>query len=118
MNIAEDARSSIPEQRELVDAFRPGRSRCSGSTGGDKLATLKELAAKKEITWRCWFDGDDPLHPGPIFAAWNIRTFPTFVVLDHRGAIRHKDMHPADPQFAPMIEALVKQAEADARPRP
>jgi thiol-disulfide isomerase/thioredoxin len=104
-----------PKQRELVEQHKARPFVVLGINTGDHLDVLKDLLAKKEVTWRCWWDGDDPLHPGPITARWNIRGYPTFIVLDHRGVIRFKDLHPFDPQFDPTIEALVKEAEA-ARP--
>jgi RNA polymerase sigma factor (sigma-70 family) len=104
-----------PRQRELVEKHKARPFAILGINSGDRLETLKELAAKKEVTWRCWFDGDDILHPGPITARWNIKGYPTFLVLDHRGVIRFKDLHPFDPQFDPAIEALIKEAEAARR---
>ncbi len=104
-----------PKQRELVENHKGRPFAVLGINSGDRLETLKELAAKKEVTWRCWFDGDDFLHPGPITARWNIKGYPTFLVLDHKGVIRFKDLHPFDPQFDPAIEGLIKEAEADRR---
>jgi hypothetical protein len=45
----------------------------------------------------------------------NIKGYPTFLILDHRGVIRFKDLHPFDPRFDPAIEALIEEAEADRR---
>jgi peroxiredoxin len=104
-----------PRQRELVETHKGRPFAVLGINSGDRLEILKELAAKKEVTWRCWWDGDDFAHTGPITTAWNIKGYPTFVILDHRGVIRFKDLHPFDPQFAPAIEALIKEAEADRR---
>ena len=102
-----------PRQRELVEAYKARSFAVLGINSGDRLDVLKDLLAKKEVTWRCWFDGDDPLRPGPITARWNIVGFPTFIVLDHKGVIRFKDLHPFDPQFGPTIDRLVREAEAD-----
>ena len=104
-----------PKQRELIETHEARPFVVLGINTGDRLGVLKDLLAKKEVTWRCWWDGDDPLHPGPIITRWNIRGYPTFIILDHRGVIRFKDLHPFDPQFDPAIGALVKEAEA-ARP--
>ncbi len=86
-----------PRQRELVETHKGRPFAVLGINSGDRLEHLKELLAKKEVTWRCWFDGDDFLHPGPITARWNIKGYPTFLVLDHKGVIRFKDLHPFDP---------------------
>jgi hypothetical protein len=45
----------------------------------------------------------------------NIKGYPTFLILDHRGVIHFKDLHPFDPRFDPAIEALIEEAEADRR---
>ena len=100
-----------PKQRELVEKFKGRPFSILGINSGDKLETLKDLLAKKEVNWPCWFDGDDILHPGPITARWNIKGLPTFFVLDHKGVIRFKDLHPFDPAFDPTIEGLIHEAE-------
>ena len=104
-----------PRQRELVEKFQGRPFVVLGINFGDRLEVLKELAAKREVTWRCWFDGDDFAHPGPITTRWNIKMYPTFIVLDHKGVIRFKDLHPSDPTFDPSIEALIREAEAGRR---
>ena len=104
-----------PRQRELVDQFQSRPFAMLGINFGDHLGVLDDLRAKKEVTWRCWWDGDDFARPGPITTRWNIKGYPTFVVLDHKGVIRFKDLHPFDPTFGPAVEKLVREAEADRR---
>ena len=104
-----------PRQKELVDAYQARPFAMLGVNFGDHLDVLKGLRAKKDVTWRCWWDGDDFLHPGPITSRWNIKMYPTFYVLDHRGVIRFKDLNPLDPTFGPAIEALIRAAEAGRR---
>ena len=49
---------------------------------------------------------------------WNIRGYPTFIVLDHRGVIRHKDLHPEDRKgFGEAVDALLDRAERDRSKR-
>ena len=107
---------AYPKLRELVEKYKPRPFAVLGINNNDRLEILRDLAAKKEVTWRCWWDGDSPDRPGPITTRWNIRGYPTFVVLDHRGVIRFKDLHPFDPQFDPTIEGLIKEAEAAMTP--
>jgi thiol-disulfide isomerase/thioredoxin len=101
-----------PKLRELVEKFKTRPFAVVGINTNDRLEILRDLAANKEVTWRCWWDGDNPDHPGPITTRWNIRGYPTFIVLDYRGVIRFKDLHPFDPRFDRTIEGLVKEGEA------
>ncbi len=85
-----------------------------GINNFDQRDKLKEAIAHGEITWRCWWDGDKPVTPGPITTTWNIRSYPTFVLIDHRGVIRSKkDNHPLAPWFDSSVDLLVKEAESD-----
>jgi RNA polymerase sigma factor (sigma-70 family) len=83
-----------------------------GINNFDRRDQLKEAFTHGEITWRCWWDGDDPQAPGPITTRWNIRAYPTFILIDDRGVIRARnDIHPFNPSFDSSIDALVKKAE-------
>jgi RNA polymerase sigma factor (sigma-70 family) len=103
-----------PRLREIVDQFRGRPLVVLGVNNHDRRETLKQLAARGEVTWRCWLDSDQPGAPGPITTRWNVRGYPTFLVLDHRGVIRSRDLYPEDRRaFDEAIEALVLQAEKD-----
>lgn len=73
----------------------------------EKLKTQNEEA---EITWRSFWDGSTS---GPITKAWGVRAFPTMVVIDHEGVVRHRDLRGEELDAA--IEELVKKAEAAAK---
>ncbi len=106
-----------PAQRDLVARLRDRPFALLGINNHDRRDVLKQEIARGEITWRCWYDSDKLDAPGPITARWNVRGYPTFLLLDHKGVIRRaRDLNPLDPTFGPEVEALVKQAEADARP--
>jgi hypothetical protein len=54
------------------------------------------------ITPRCWWEANQADGPGPITTSQNIRGFPTFFLIDHRGVIRSKaDNHPFDTKSSP-----------------
>ena len=101
-----------PRLRALVNRYRNRPFVVLGINNNDSRDVLKELEAKGELTWRSWWDGGQPDGPGPITTRWNIHGYPTFIVLDHRGTIRFKDLHPLDVRgFDEAIETLVKAAE-------
>jgi len=107
-----------PRLRTIVDQYRGRPLVVLGVNNNDRRDILVQLKAKGEVTWRCWWDGDREDGPGPITTRWNIRGYPTFIVLDHRGMIRFKDLHPDDVRgFDEAIEPLVKQAEMEAARR-
>jgi RNA polymerase sigma factor (sigma-70 family) len=85
-----------------------------GVNNFDRRGHLKEAFTHDEITWRCWWDGDDLQAPGPITTRWNIRAYPTFILIDRRGVIRARnDIHPFNPSFDRSIDALLKEAQRD-----
>jgi peroxiredoxin len=105
-------RLAYPRLRALIDRYRGRPFVVLGVNNHDPRELLKGLASRGEVTWRCWWDGHRPDASGPIAERWNINGYPTFVVLDHRGTIRFKDLNPLDVRgFDEAIEALVKQAE-------
>ena len=104
-----------PGLRSILDRLRSRPFVILGINNMDQREPLKQASARGEITWRCWWDGDKPDGPGPITTSWNIRGYPTFFLIDHRGVIRSKnDIHPFDtPSFDNAIEALLNEAEAN-----
>ncbi len=110
-------RMAYPRLRSIVEQFQGRPFVVLGINTGDRQEVLKDLHTRGEITWRAWWDGDNPEQAGPIMLRWNIQSYPTFIVLDHRGAIRFKDLFPQDAErFDAAIEPLVKQAEAASKP--
>ncbi len=86
------------------------------NSDGDR-AKLRERLKEERISWRSWWDGGDTF--GPIASRFNIQTWPSYDVLDHRGIIRHKWADfPGDETFDSAIDALVAAAEGDASKAP
>jgi S1-C subfamily serine protease/thiol-disulfide isomerase/thioredoxin len=52
----------------------------------ESLARLQQVEKSGNVTWRSWADGPG----GPIAEQWNVSSYPTLFLLDHRGAIRLK----------------------------
>jgi peroxiredoxin len=100
-----------PRLRATLDRLRGRPFVILGINNFDRRDKLKEAIAQGEITWRCWWDGDKPDTPGPITTSWNIRGYPTFILIDGRGVIRSKKgTHPFDPSFDKSLEILLKEA--------
>ena len=50
-------------------------------------AAVKKLMADRGLTWRSWWDGGDV--GGPIATRWDVDGWPTLIVIDHKGVVRH-----------------------------
>ena len=105
---------AYPLLRSALERWRGRPFVILGINTNCRRDTLKEAIARGEITWRCWWEANQADGPGPITTSWNIRGFPTFFLIDHKGVIRSKeDIHPFDtPSFDKAVEALLKEAEA------
>ena len=64
-----------------------------------------------QIPWRSFWNGTDG-PDGPIARAWNVQAWPTVYMIDHRGLIRHKNLHGSN--LDGPLEKLIKEAETAA----
>ena len=69
----------------------------------DQPDRLLRVLDSKQVTWRNWCDGPN----GPITEAWNVSSYPTLYVLDHKGEIRFRNLRGAELEEA--IEFLLKE---------
>jgi len=102
-------RQFYPGLRSLVEQFKQSPFTLISINSLDDLDELKGLVNNKEITWRMVWDGE--AMDGPIASQWNIRSMPTFYVLDHNGMIRNKGFIQVD-ELAGTIEMLLKEVTA------
>jgi RNA polymerase sigma factor (sigma-70 family) len=107
-------RLAYPLLRSALERWRGRPFVILGINTNCSRDALKESIARGEITWRCWWEANQTDGPGPITTSWNIRGFPTFFLIDHRGVIRSKeDIHPFDTKsFDEAVDRLLKEAEA------
>ena len=85
---------------------------------------LQREIASGGITWRCWWESGGT--EGRIPRDWNVHAYPRIDILDHKGVIpleftgQLADSDTSDrlPQFAPIIEDLLKECEGDRKPSP
>lgn len=77
-----------PDNRQLVEKHRGQPFAFLSVMGDDDREGLREKVREGEITWRAWTDGMN----GPISTRWNVRSWPTIYVLDHRGGIAYRGL--------------------------
>ena len=71
---------------------------------------LQETIEKRDVTWRNWWDG-----AGKIQYEYGVEAYPTLVLIDHRGVVRHLgEGPPPEEELERAIEQLVAEAEQEA----
>ncbi|VTR91408.1 thiol-disulfide isomerase-like thioredoxin : Thiol-disulfide isomerase-like thioredoxin OS=Singulisphaera acidiphila (strain ATCC BAA-1392 / DSM 18658 / VKM B-2454 / MOB10) GN=Sinac_1102 PE=4 SV=1: AhpC-TSA [Gemmata massiliana] len=96
--------------RKLIDQYA-GRPFAGVGVNIDKdLKDAKAFVEENKFTWPTFWNGPTGCDGG-IAKDWNVQGFPTVYVIDHAGVIRSKAR---GPEFDPLIEELVKKAEAAA----
>jgi peroxiredoxin len=105
-----------PYERILVTKFQ-GRRFAMLGVNSDPPDQFEAVQKSKKVNWRSWGDG----HSGPIATQWNVNSFPTMYIIDHKGIIRFRGT--LDPDFVERaVESLLAEAEPGrkgaARKRP
>jgi thiol-disulfide isomerase/thioredoxin len=103
-------RAMIPHTRKIVKK-NEGKPFVFVSVSADsKKETLVEFLKTTPMPWTHWYNG-----PGKgIVKDWDIEVYPTIVVIDHKGIIRHKDLR--DKDLEKVVDELVDIAEKEKAP--
>ena len=80
----------IPHERSLVKRLAEQPFALLGISADEDGEKLKEFLRGQDITWPVWWDKG---FKGPIVKQWNVHSYPSLYVLDHRGTIRFKNVH-------------------------
>jgi peroxiredoxin len=101
--------AAMDDERKLLERFRDRPLTVLGVNTDEDRDVAKRKAVEHGATWPSLWDRDKQLAN-----RWNVNSWPTTYVLDHRGKVVVK-ADPRDGQFATLIERLVKEAEAATR---
>jgi peroxiredoxin len=74
----------------------------------DDRAVVAGVVSRQGLNWRSWYDGGS--EGGRIMRQWQIDSFPSTFVLDHKGIIRHKGLR-GEP-LAAAVEKLLRECES------
>ena len=78
----------IPHEKELVQRWKDRPFALVGINSDDGgRSALERIVKEQGITWRNAVEGSTS---GPIASEWNVRGWPTLVVIDADGVIRWK----------------------------
>ena len=98
-----------PHERSLVKRLANKPFALIGVNSDRDKAKLKPRLEEENITWRSFWNGPQGTS-GPISKAWNVRSWPTIYVLDHKGVIRYKNVRGEKMDEA--VETLLAEMEA------
>lgn len=74
----------------------------------DPIEEVADIYKAENITWRSWIQGSTL---GPIPTKWNITTWPTVFLIDHKGIIRHKLNVTPPGELDKLIDELLAEVE-------
>ena len=81
--------AAVPHEKALLEQFKGRPFVVVGVSGDGSKKDAVKAVNKSQIPWRTFWDGEKG-PGGPIAVGWNVRGWPTFYVLDHKGVIRLK----------------------------
>ncbi len=99
----------IPHERELVKKLKDKPFVLISVSVDDNLTTLKAFLKDNEMPWVHWHEGPS----GDIISDWEVESFPTILVIDHKGIIRFKDVR--DKKMDEAVEKLLKEMEDEKK---
>jgi hypothetical protein len=98
----------FPHERSLVKRLENKPFALLGINTDPDRDQVIQKNADNEITWRSWWDRGTQ---GPISRQYNVKSFPTILVLDAKGVIRYKGVRGEKLDAA--VDALLKEMGAE-----
>ena len=102
-----------PHERSLVKKLADKPFALVGVNSDQDLDALKPVLQKEQITWRSFQNKKAGKDDATIAADWNVRGWPTLVLIDHKGVIRYEwtgGIRSPDKVWA-AVDELVAEAE-------
>lgn len=100
----------LPELRELVGELPADRFTLLAISVDEQLETVTSLIEREPMPWTNWHAGID----SDIERAWDVRGFPTYVLVGEEGLILARTNH-FSPWFTEMLGAAVAGEELPSR---
>jgi thiol-disulfide isomerase/thioredoxin len=101
----------VPHERTMVKRFEAKPFALLGINGDLERDTAKQAVQERQINWRSWWDASAKNER--ISQAWNVRSWPTGYVIDHKGIIRYKNLRGRE--LEETVERLLHEAEAGSK---
>ena len=105
----------FPHERSLVERLKDKPFNLIGVNSDPQKDTYFAGIKEHNISWRSFWNGPKGTG-GPISAQWNVRSWPTLYLVDHKGVIRNKWIgSPKEEVLDEAIETLVAEAEKQVK---
>src|SRR5262245_784220 len=99
----------FPHERSLVQKLQNQPFALLGVNSDEDREQLRDVVKKEQITWRSFWAGGTG---GPIPTRWQVTVWPTIILIDKKGIIRHKHLgNPGDAVLDDQIDKLVKEPD-------
>lgn len=110
------ARTISVVQSQLAQRLQGKPFAVVGVNGDTSKAYYERCRKLQEVSWRSFFDGENG-QTGRIATRWNVRTWPTFYVIDHEGLIQFHglDERAVEKVLPPLLEAAERASAAAGR---
>jgi thiol-disulfide isomerase/thioredoxin len=102
-------RMEYDNNKGMVERLKGRPFALLGVNCDDDRATVRRVVERQKLTWRSWYDGGDT--GGRIQRQWQVDGYPTIYVLDHKGAIRHKNLRGG--QLEAAVVKLLQEMDAE-----
>ena len=97
-----------PHERSLVAKNRNRPFAIIGVNSDKDREQTRQVVKQENLTWRSFWNGKQGIR-GPISQAWNVQLWPTVIVIDHQGIIRHRGH--GGPEMDQALETWIVAAE-------
>jgi hypothetical protein len=87
----------LPHEKALVERLKDKPFALLGMNSDGDAAKVRQILADQGIAWRQGVLGSTT---GAIARRWQVRSWPTIYVLDHKGVIRFKDVRDEEMEAA------------------
>jgi hypothetical protein len=106
----------IPHERSLVEKLKNKPFALIGvNSDPEKSFYASENKDDMRVIWRSFWCGPKGTS-GPIPSKWNVRSWPTIYVLDHKGVIRFQNVRNEKMEAA--VEELLAELEKEQKEQP
>ncbi|MBL9078289.1 MAG: hypothetical protein JNL08_12340 [Planctomycetes bacterium] len=102
----------IPHERSLVERLQNRPFALLGVNSDKDKSYYQQQAKELGVTWRSFWNGPKGTG-GPISSRWNVNSWPTIYVLDHKGVIRFKNVRGEAMDQA--VDQLLAEMDAEAK---